>query len=827
VSPIEPKGINFNSTIPLANAIQRLNPLPDSASNQESSPSESFIPSTGKELPAKETPPGEKPSTDAPALKVNDQKGQSIGIHAQKKPAPSAVPVILSMDSPGDSGEPSIQELWSQVSEIKKKGARMSQDDVVKTFSTLRELADKSQDPEAQLLLSRLKMRAQKTGLPADTAAVAGPSAGNTSALGALFGDMNRPYLEESLWNMCADEVERQGFTPDGEMMDVLRARISAPSGQAGFSMFTKGEAGDSDFRGGVRILRLLKDRDPSLLEGMMLRDSGGNLVPFDSALASIITSDPQGGGSLGLILGSQKNPQPEQRSFMDDIQALLAGSRRVPGELLERVRNESQSGKRLEALSREGLISLALLMAGDKNGDEGKAVEGILDGHIFQRQKTENISRFVDVQRKKHSDERAGELNAGALSPPETVKAMTDIILMSLCTASAPEKALLPYDEALGRGIAKLRESADYPSCVDKLAKSVEASRAQAGRIGSMSLPDLARLELLLKIGENDRAVMSRLDSLFLPEIRKRSLKGDRADVASHLLVLFRDYKTGENLEKLQKPDLRRSERLEVYRYTKDFADFLYSKEKEDALKALDSQFLKGLDNMPDLRELPARFSSPDLAMKVFTRLAPKSDSNDEIAVAWRAFQNTLDNADAAITKLGTPNLPRSERLALLDANLEPSRILESTEGGRIRRDSIQAICSAIAGNPESGLADLPSRFSKPDIALRVYRTLAPGMELDKDIAPEWRKFCTLLDIVGQEEHLKEAVALYGALKQRESRGEEWNALVEDLMKSRILGQDYHEFIRGAFTPSAMDMLAIDDFDDTVSIGGIRLDKN
>jgi hypothetical protein len=794
---------------------------------------------------------------------------------AAKKLTPVSSPVVLTMEMGGeaekDVASPRIsgnggggvdyrqtlrqsttQGLWQKVSELKSRGKGASKDVVLQTFRELEKEAQDSADPSLKLLCTRFRSRAERAmgsppQKPASPDAVPVSSDSSMTALDAVFLDTERPYLGEGIWELMASEISQNGWAPGHEHMEMLKARMTVPTGTAGHSIVD----GDKDYRGGLKVLKALKEKDAGTLEGVMFPDSKGNMVPLAQALADKIIADPQALSLIGAIHAHKENTLWDRGDLVRDFYDIAGSDPTLASMLLDRVSRESSGG--IDAMSREGIMALALLMAlntgkeeegalrrtlsklknffGGRSApppEEEAALNKILSKPLMQRQENDTVRTLLNMRRHEAEKELSARLLSADTPPGEALKIMADMFQLAFCAAPAStgmQKFCAPYLPAIGEGLQKIRGSEEYPALVEKLLKSTEKGRAGAAQMGSMSLSDIAGLQLLLTIGQQDRAVMERIKPMMEPEVRKVYPKGQNGPVSEFLLEQYKKDSIAESLQKLQSDVLPRTTRLGLLQRNRDISDGQgFSLEERQAIQAetLDA-FRAGLAHTPGLEELLARYNDHQTLLKVYRRLGPGAEDDQDIAAAWSALKHRLDLKDETIRKLETPGLPRSERTALLDDNCEASRVFETPEFNRIKKDSLIACCRGIAANTSSGLADLPSHFSDPLKAIKVYRTLAPGAEQDSEIALEWGKFRMILDSLGGEEKLKDAIALYCTAKQREARGESW----ETFMATLIMTGDYHDIIAGGGGPDSAQALAIDDFDDEVSIGGIRLRVN
>lgn len=806
----------------------------------------------------------EKPDTGA---SVSEKAQPPLKPFTGESPSLNNPPVVLVMDGLGSSGssgiglpggrvgtsdieyaapaiQTSTQKLINKVLDIKSRGKAAQPDEVLSAYQDIKEKAGETGSLTLKLLCSRFQERAGRAAAlkearaaggsvmstePSTVHAAAGASLSDTTSLVNAFMNADVPYLGDEVWNALADKITHRQWVPGFAQIEMLKARVTVPSGTAGQSILGKGAQDDSDFRGAVKVLQALKAENSAFIEGMTLPDGNGSKTSLASSLTDRILTDPQVFSMLGIV--SAVSPPQGKTGLIHDVYDLVRHDRNVKTDLLNRVENACENSRSIETADKESIMALAVILGLGKDGAETERLNAMLSKHLPQKQNSDSMRMLLSVRRREVCTEMAERLKSGELSPDGTLKALTDIVVMTFCTGALTpevERALSPFLPALQEGLASLKESPDYGRRLAKLVESAEEHRTKVGAIGGMDLPDLARLYLLVTVAREDKALIGRLQKLLDPEVRKTNLKGQNASIAALILTDYKRNIIADTMEKLQSEPLSRSARLGLYKKNCELSSTIYHDSeslKKESLNAL----VRGLVRDPSsgLAVLTERFNDPDVALKVYSGLAPGAESDEDVASALGRFLSTLDHSDENLKKLEFGNLPRSERLSILDASCEPAHILQTQEASALKRASREALCRGLQSNPSSGLADLPSRFKNPDIAIRVYRTLAPGAERTEEIAVEWSRFRDILDLVGGESKLKDATTVYRFWKQQEAQGKTWKEVMEHIYTSRILGQDYRSLLADPGSSEALDSMVIEDFDDDmISIGGITLSR-
>jgi len=733
------------------------------------------------------------------------------------------------------------QQLFQAVTASKVKkgpGEGPDREKILSLDRTITDQAAATGDPSLILLASRFKERAERAKPQknidfsidhqvdsrwGDAPAATPPPPTLPDAL-ATFHDMKSPYLNQAAWEALAEGIRAGRWAPAPGDLETLKARMTVPSGTAALSLFAGGDMADSDFLGGVKILSVLRKKKPALLEGMTLPDRNGVSRPLTLALADRVMADNQGLGGISCLQKSAEVPNGEATPIqkgIHELHGLLKGDEALRKSLMEKVEGELSGGKGPDGMGKEGMIALALLDSLVEGADK-EALDRVLAPFLEHLDDRATTRALLRGRRTELADRMAGTLQSGSLTPKETLKTLSGLIQVGYIThggSAGAARAVEVYSPAIDAALDRLKESPEYPSLVREL---VEKTGRQRGRpLGSLDLATLEDIHLLEVLSQKEKGLLVQIKKLMEPEIHKSTLKGRNADYASFLMTRYRSAEAHENIGKLGSDTMTRTERLNLYKRTNEFLSSVSWKEREALKKELQGALAQGLDRgaLPGLLAMPEIMGNPEAVLKVYRKIGPGLEQDEEIAGAWKELHEKLEMAGTSVERLKTPGLPRSLRLALIDNNTECAVLLDSQEFSKVRKEAVTSLLEAIAGNRASGLSDLPSFFKAHD-AISVYRTLAPGAERDEEIAREWEKLRQILQVAGSTIKKKEAVAIYHTLKERENQGTEWESLVRDLLMTRAAGGDYTDLLAEA--PPA----ELEEFDDELMIDGIRLRK-
>lgn len=758
-------------------------------------------------LPEKGKQPSNEQSGTAPT--VPGRVLQELKASTEETPSLKSPPTLLVMDdgsmgslqisgtdiveSDFDCGPlvilSSTQKLINRVLDVKSRGKTVQPDEVLSLYKDIAKEADSKGSPALKLLRSRFHERAERA-----SAIKAGKASGGKNAPvkpsvdGALASisdakspesdlmNTDIPYLGNEIWDSLADKITNHQWMPDSEHIEMLKLRIATPSGTAGQSITKQ----DSDFRGAVKVLRAMNAIDAGFYEEMCHSNSKDNKASPASLLIERILSDPQASNMLGSIAAVTK--KTDMSVLMQDVYELAGNDKKIKTHMLSKLESALNDCKSIESIDKDSITVIALLQGICGDDPEKSRLRSILSKYLLQKQENKSVEMLLNVHRRDVCAEIAERLKSGKLTPECALKNMTDLVEMTFCMGSSVQeldKVITPFLPALQDGLATMQQSPDYGIYIAKLADSVEESGLQLKDISQMSLHELATLYLLVNAGGEDKALLGRLKKIFGAEERPGMHDGGASLIqAAYSRIVFAD-----SIEKLQTEPLSRAARLRLYEDCSHlYGPGMYT--NSNCYKnELQSAIIKGLarDHTAGFANLIKRFRDPDIALKIYTSLTSTEVSNEEYAAALDRFISILDNKNESLRKLEFGNLPRSERLAILNTNAEPSCVIQTKETKTLLQSSRDSLYRGLQSDPESGLADLPSKFTNNGLALRVYRTLAPGAERTEEIAKEWGIFKNILDIIGGENRTEMAVTLYCQWKKQEAEQageevEEWD---------------------------------------------------
>jgi len=205
-----------------------------------------------------------------------------------------------------------------------------------------------------------------------------------------------------------------------------------------------------------------------------------------------------------------------------------------------------------------------------------------------------------------------------------------------------------------------------------------------------------------------------------------------------------------------------------------------------------------------------------------------PEKKMKKDLSLALRTY--LAERIEVKLKDLEKGTLTRPERVSLVNsAKGCTTDLFYGSASPETMHRAYAVFCRGLeAADPGTGITDLPSSFSDPGNAYKVYITLLPDATRDEEIGPEWQKFKTILQAMGGEQNLDQVTDAYIYAKKQENEGFGWDDILLHVLTYRTMGEDYHTI---PIRPGGEDLLSstveMEENDDEFMIDGIKLRKN
>jgi len=696
----------------------------------------------------------------------------------------------------------------------------------------------------------------------------------------AILKDRENLNLDDGVWDLIVLGAKKYGWNPGKEQLDQMAARLSHFSPASAATLFDYGTR-DKDFVGALGVLRVLKDRNPSILKGFEIPDHKGALSSPERGLVDRVLSDPKSRQYLGsLFINDDKK---DRFNFMCDLYPFISGNSEVRADLSTIMKDEYARAGSLDAISDRGRVALALLSHMGPEKWHAADVRAVLSKELLKKQPDKDLDRIAGYGRDDETQRLLDGISGGKLGTDEAMRSADRIVSLGFSAINT--------DVALNPWLGKLREamkavSAD-PAFItrrDAMMREVESSSSSAGSPGDMPVEDIRMLYLLMVLAGGDDALMSRIDVIMKPVMKAdRGISFTRTAHQAEQYAALNEYKRTlieKNIELLKTGNLPPMERMVLDEEndrnklgfdtyiernfddaTRDallegaardyrspemdrFMDYFNDKgQTRWALSVLSRMAENGgempgearrllsiLDAMPDKKEPEVKgFSSSvnEDGEEITTPMVMQEKKmKKDLSEGLKEYLS--QKMDEVWKSYGNGPMTRSGRTALVKKSKGCYTSLHyGSPSQEIMQKTYSAFAKSISGaDPSTGLSDLPDHFSDPQNACRIYVSLAPGAERDEEIGPEWQKFKGILTAMGGEQNLDKAIEAYGFAKKKENEGIPWDTVTSHIYRNSSIGADYRE----APIREDGDVLAaagsVEEFDNEIFIDGLRLDR-
>jgi hypothetical protein len=681
--------------------------------------------------------------------------------------------------------------------------------------------------------------------------------------------------FDASMWRLIKQGIKEFGYEPGRRELAAITVRLAPTSDDA-----KTGRLG-GDLAGSLSTLKVLKAKNPRLLEGITMPDGKGGHVSLEKGVMERILPDPTAAEQIEKDIVNSSNTRFS--TIAPQLYPLISGSGEVKEMLGDTLEKEYAQTGSIEGLKGKGRSALAILASLGPDTLHMPQVKSLLSPLLLKPHPDELLDALACYGRRDESEKTIAALAARELTGEKALQAADRVIAMGFCSKT-PDQALDPYLASLRSALKGQMADGGLVTGRDVFMSDVERGIRKTGHIGDMPDEDIRKLYLVLLLASDDESLYARLDPLIkgAGESTEPYVKTAHSNEAGAAMALYRRLRMEKNLELLRGGNLAPHRRIALQMENLQLKNNLDGAIGGRFVDATEDALLEGAARdfkSPEIGRFLSYFNGRDEAHQALTVIARTAQRVDElpsecgkllaildslpddkdrgISTVSSSFLNEDgDYVNASIECRDTRKMRKDLRSALstyvegrkeeLLSRLQAARtrpvrnelmeMLDNCHTGvefgttthEDREKKYDALCRGLASaDPSTLTTDLPAHFKKPLQACDIYTMLAPDAEHEEDIGREWQRFKPLLNALGGEEHLRDATEAYEFARKKELEGHDWDAIMAHIYRNKSLGADYLEApLRDGKEP-ATESVIVEEIDDEIVIGGLRLGKN
>ena len=458
-------------------------------------------------------------------------------------------------------------------------------------------------------------------------------------AVDEVVSDYGRVFLSHACWNVLIDAVKQFGWLPDDRQQEMIASRLVS-IGEANFSTSRNYGELDTDYKGAIRLISSIREKNPDLFRSERIPDGYGRMVSIDEAAIRLVLQDPAVKNTFGYLYpenDSDTAVEPESAYSGSREQAFIDQVFKRAQEILPETGSHHK-------VSQDGAIALTTLWNLPLSKDQNQWLEKTLGNVIYTHSPSMQSSLYM--LRMDEADQQASSLTSGELSAREVLKTSLKIIVLSYCFSNEPFHVQDFYQsrwDAIKDGLARISDTEELHECLSGLLsdfKDAYASHSQS--IKDFTPFEFAGIHLLLSFG--DEATVDLLASILGAEAKENDILNSGGAERGIVYTLIRQACTDINNKKLENGKLKRTEREELIAENERIWSNTELQERNIHKIKSYQAFAKGLAaSGSGLADMPAFFRNHQTAYQLYLTLAGERETDEEIAPSWAHFREIL----------------------------------------------------------------------------------------------------------------------------------------------------------------------------------------
>jgi hypothetical protein len=462
--------------------------------------------------------------------------------------------------------------------------------------------------------------------------------------LETMLKEGDQPCFDDDQWSLINEAAESYHWVPEKPLMDALVTRMYYPPGRQKESLFYGSGLKGGDLGGAIKFLTIFAAKDPSLLDGYEIPDTGGNMVRADRAMLDRVLNDP--GSEVERYLYTKGTSNNDYHGRIKDFYTLITADGVLIDEMLGKLKEGFARAGSVGKMSLAEQRMLAIIGSLDLGEARAAKLKETLMAATEQNQGFYVFTEIVDRIRNEELQKGKDELSKGSLTPDAHFTRARQLLSIAHCTgysgdaARRSEPILMAMDEGMKAG------SMDRPAMTSALFKEFQASLAKHGTLGVMPLRDLALFQVLDHLSRDDDGLTRCLWDSLKPGLTLDQGYGN--GIIMPMVDRFRNLEMDKNRAILSHQSLTPGERTEMVEKNEALAKSSYNFKADEMHTKTLSAFCEGLkETCPSypIGSMPGFFVEPENALKAYTGLIQHAKNDRESSSEWVKLKDILDS--------------------------------------------------------------------------------------------------------------------------------------------------------------------------------------